>query len=631
MVVIRSLAAIAALSLVNTAQAWYNEIPPCLSPFEPFVYTGCYDNGQPGQKEALSLRTDLDQQNMTVETCVAECKGNGYRLAGLSYYGVCYCGQTVSTALLPEDQCSFPCTGNSSETCGGNTEVNIWMDPTFPPLDGQENISEYVPVGCWTDDSSQGKALFYRQDNLNASTMTTETCLQSCLTGGFPFAGTEYGGECYCGVVVGNDTALATDPTTCNIACNGNASQICGGPARLSLYVAKDLQSLEPCGTPPNVSSTSSVTTPPVTSSTTISSSTSTSSSTSSTTVSSSTSTSSSTSSTTVSSSTSTSSSTSSTTVSSSTSTSSSTSSTPVTSSTTTSSSTYSTPKTSSTSKYPVTSTTRVTSSTTTSSSPVCTTTIVTPPSCEYHCGKWCSNPIPDWNDYGGCLLGWSQCTIQVTSCFLSAGLPGALDCFGFADWCLSINEYCGSNCMSGKCGKSDCFKGSPPKGGNPPTTTTSTYPCPTSIKTTTSSTKTPSPTSSCPVPTPTGVCTQPTNNKYGYSPGHPVGGIDLPIVTCNNIKDDWTNGYVFKLYTDKDSQKCPSYTRPQCGSACADACKSQYQQCEQVYAEGCKSGKIPGNYNDADAACKAQYNDCLTVNKNVKDNGHCSTWNGGW
>lgn len=75
MVAIKSLAAIAALSLVNSVQAWYTDLPSCLAPFDPFVYTGCYDNGQPGEKEALSLRTDLDQQNMTVEGCVAHCKG----------------------------------------------------------------------------------------------------------------------------------------------------------------------------------------------------------------------------------------------------------------------------------------------------------------------------------------------------------------------------------------------------------------------------------------------------------------------------------------------------------------------------------------------------------------------------
>lgn len=558
MVAVKSLGAIAALSLINTAQAWYNDLPSCLSPFEPFVYTGCYDNGQPGQMEALSLRTDLDQNNMTVETCVAHCKGNEYRLAGLSYYGVCYCGETVSTALLPEDQCSFPCSGDSSETCGGDTQINIWMDPTFPKIEDQIDISEYAPVGCWTDDASQGKALFYRQDNLDSSTLTTDKCLQSCLKGGFPFAGTEYGGECYCGVVVGNGTSLAADQSTCNMPCNGDSAQTCGGPSRLSLYVAKDLQSLEPCGTPPDSSSSSTITTPPVTTTTP-----------------------------------------------------------PTTSSTTT--------------------------PTTTSSAPVCTATTVTPSTCEYKVGKWCSNPIPDWDDKKSCLTSWSQCVLQSTSCFLKAGFPDTLKCFEYADWCGKLDLYCLTKCLGGKCdGKPTFVKNFPPKGGNPPTTSTSTYPCPTTITTTTkkttttkATTTTPSyptyPTSSCPVPTPTGICTQPTNKKYGYGPGHAVGGIDLPIVTCNNIKSDYAAGNVFKLYTDKDSAKCPSYARPRCASACADACATQYAQCTDVYAEGCRTGRLAAqSYSSASAACKAQYSDCLAVNKGVKGTGHCGTWDAG-
>ncbi|KAI0971078.1 WSC domain-containing protein [Xylaria arbuscula] len=554
MVMMKSVAAIAALSFVNTAQAWYNDLPSCLTPFEPFVYTGCYDNGQPGTPEALSLRTDLDQNNMTVEICVAHCKGNDYRLAGLSYYGVCYCGETVSTALLPEDQCSFPCSGNSSETCGGDTQINVWMDPTFPPLPDQTDISEYVPVGCWTDDSSDGRALFYRQDSLDSSALTNEGCLESCLAGGFPFAGTEYGGECYCGVVIGNGTSLATDDSTCNVPCNGNPDEICGGPSRLSLYVAKDLQSLEPCGTPPDSSST--ITSYPVSTTTTSTSST-----------------------------------------------------------TTTPTTTTTTPK---------------HTTTTTSSPPVCTTTTVTPPTCEYKVGKWCSNPVPEWHDKSSCLLSWSQCLIQSTSCFFKAGLPDALNCFKYTEWCGELDLYCLTACKSGTCGKPSFIQKYPPLGGSPPTTHTSTYACPTTITTTktrTTTTSTPYPTSSCPVPTPTGICTQPTNKKYGYGPGNPVGGIPLPIVTCNNIKDDWNSGNVFKLYTDKDSHNCPSYPRPQCPSACADACEAQYEQCESVYTDGCKKGYFNQSYKDADAACKAQYNDCLAVNKNVKGDGHCTTW----
>ncbi|KAI1812092.1 WSC domain-containing protein [Poronia punctata] len=611
--VIKSLAAVAALSLVNSAQAWYNELPPCLAPFDPFVYTGCYDNGQRGQKEALTLRTDLDVQNMTVETCVSECKGNGYRLAGLSYYGVCYCGQTVSTALLEEDQCSFACTGNSSQSCGGDTQINIWMDPTFPPIEQQNDISEYVPVGCWTDDSSEGRALFYRQDNVDASTMTTDSCLKSCLNGGFPFAGTEYGGECYCGVVVGNGTQLATDAETCNVPCNGNKNQVCGGPSRLSLYVAKDLQSLEPCGSPPDTSSTISSypvssTSAPTSSSTIISYPVS--SSTSSVTPTSEP-------------------------VSSSTS---SISSYPV-SSTTSSESSTSAPISTTTPPPTSTSSTTKSATSTTSSAAVCTTTIVTPPTCEYKCGKWCSNPIPDWNDHGSCLVAWSQCLIQTASCFLQAGFPDSLHCFEFGEWCADVETYCHKKCLGGHCGKSDCFNSTPPKGSQPPVTHTSTIPCPTttttstkktSTKTTTTTTKAGYPTSSCPVPTPTGICVQPSNSKYGYKPGHPVGGIELPVVTCNNIKADYSQGNVFKLYTDKDSRKCPSYPRPDCNNACLDACDTQFQQCEAVYAQGCRtetSRRFSQNYKDADAACRAQHADCIHANKDISGKGHCKTW----
>lgn len=71
----RALAAVAALTFVSKTHAWYNELPACLDDFQPFVPVGCYDNGLVGEKEALSLKTDLPVTGMTTEICVAECKG----------------------------------------------------------------------------------------------------------------------------------------------------------------------------------------------------------------------------------------------------------------------------------------------------------------------------------------------------------------------------------------------------------------------------------------------------------------------------------------------------------------------------------------------------------------------------
>jgi len=211
----------------------------------------------------------------------------------------------------------------------------------------------------------------------------------------------------------------------------------------------------------------------------------------------------------------------------------------------------------------------------------VATTTI--PSGCEYGCGKWCSHELPDWSNVDGCKSSFSSCKIQIAACLKNAGFPGAMDCFDFAGWCSDIGNYCSTGRKRTVFNKKDCFSHKPPKGGKPPTTKTITVPC------TTTPTPTPTTTTQCPIPTVTNICKQPTSNKDGYGPGNPVGGVELPVVTCNDLRDDFTNN-PFKLYTDSDSRRCPGYSRTKVPNACADACKAQYDDCVAVYAEGCKA-----------------------------------------
>lgn len=72
MTLYRSALAVAAAALVSITQAWNIELPPCIEPFKPFVYSGCFQDGNPN---ALVFRSSLDQQDMTVEKCIADCKG----------------------------------------------------------------------------------------------------------------------------------------------------------------------------------------------------------------------------------------------------------------------------------------------------------------------------------------------------------------------------------------------------------------------------------------------------------------------------------------------------------------------------------------------------------------------------
>lgn len=76
--------------------------PSCVD-FTPYVYAGCYkDDTSP---RTLLYSSNLDSKTMTVERCVAFCKGqnrhlllriqltdtsgNDYKYAGLEYYGEC--------------------------------------------------------------------------------------------------------------------------------------------------------------------------------------------------------------------------------------------------------------------------------------------------------------------------------------------------------------------------------------------------------------------------------------------------------------------------------------------------------------------------------------------------------------
>ncbi|KAF1987032.1 WSC-domain-containing protein [Aulographum hederae CBS 113979] len=227
-------------------------VAPCAYPYTAFLYSGCYIDNPPGVGlRALPFATPLEFNNMTVEACTAECKSNGYRYAGLEYYGQCYCGASISSAAAPEAECNFACNGNANEICGGQERLSIYQDPTFPDADNIVESDAYASLGCYTEGTS-GRALEYSQyDFLDGTVMTTELCLDTCGAKGYPYAGTEFGGECYCGVVLGNGTVPAADQTQCNMPCNGNADEVCGGPSLLNLYVAKNLESAEPCAPPP--------------------------------------------------------------------------------------------------------------------------------------------------------------------------------------------------------------------------------------------------------------------------------------------------------------------------------------------------------------------------------------------
>ncbi|KAF7547989.1 hypothetical protein G7046_g8830 [Stylonectria norvegica] len=707
---LRSLVAVATIALIQATQAHHIELPSCLNPFQPYVYSGCF--ADPGTPSALVYRSGQDTSAMTVEKCVAECKGNGFRYAGLKYWGVCYCGATVRGAQLDESQCTYPCTGNNSETCGGDNQLSVWSDPTFKA--GSVSIGSFKSLGCYTDTSSKGRALSWSVSdwattNFDGSTMTPQNCLQACDDNGYPMAGTEYGGECWCSQVIANDT-IAVDPSQCNVPCNGDNSQMCGGAGRLNLYVSTDLLSLKPCvalniptyvgiptssigviggiggmssssasssstaaaaannggspggngGNGGNAASSSSTTSAAAngggiggiggnggnaaSSSTTAAAANgggnggngaNGAASSSSTTA-------------------------------------------PAAngggnggiggnganSVSTTSTIGYPAPPagggklvvttSSTTTTTPVPakpSTTSTTSAQTSSSATVpagglCTNTVVLPSDCEYKCGNWCAPSLPDFQDATTCQTAYKTCAKLVSSCFQNAGWPAALNCFDFNSWCSGVQTYCTGSCQGKKCSKASCVKNNAPSGTAAPSSTTTVVPC---VATTSTI---PAVSQTSVVPVPTNICVQPSSDRFNYGPGNPVAGIEMPLVSCNDIKNDFASK-PFKLYSATSSSQCGSYSRAQSNSACADACKVQYTNCQAVYVQSCKSlnsrsyfarraleaqgiekrwfNRWSGDsWQSASSKCTIQYADCLGENWNVNAQNRCQNWGTG-
>ena len=274
-----------------------------------------------------------------------------------------------------------------------------------------------------------------------------------------------------------------------------------------------------------------------------------------------------------------------------------------------------------------------------TTTTSLCSTVVTTlpTPTCEYQCGKWCSNPLPPFSDHPSCLTAASNCAIQLASCFLHAGFPESLECLEYSSWCSQVSSYCSSSCPGNSCSISGCKSKYPPSGppAPPPSVTTSVFTCSAAPTTTTTSKSTS--TSCVPVPTSSCVCKQPNSPSKGYGSSSPVGSVTLPCLTCNNLHSDYNSGNWFKLYTSSDSSSCPSYPKGSVPQGCKSACDNQYSACLGTYAESCKSNSASSisrgadSYSSACTKCKNQWNDCYSCNSGASGGNLCTSWNSGW
>ncbi|PPR05178.1 hypothetical protein CVT26_012264 [Gymnopilus dilepis] len=179
--------------------------------------------------------TNLVQNPMTIETCIAFCSSGGFIFAGVEF-GDCDSTIQVPSQPAPATDCDMACSGNPAELCGGPVRVNVFQSNATAPVIVQ-SVTQGTGVwsfeGCFTD--SVAARTLGTGVNIPGGT-TAESCTAACqAAGGFTFAGLENGHECWCDNAI-HDPAQRVADADCKELCQSTHFEFCGNANRVAVY-----------------------------------------------------------------------------------------------------------------------------------------------------------------------------------------------------------------------------------------------------------------------------------------------------------------------------------------------------------------------------------------------------------
>jgi len=125
------------------------------------------------------------------------------------------------------------CEGNPAELCGGPALLDLY-NFTGTHTGGASvvpAVGEWNSLGCYSDTVSSRTL----QRSVGAGSVTVESCVSACQSQMFTIAGLEYAQECWCGNEI-NSPGAPISQSSCNQACTGDSTEVCGGPDALQLY-----------------------------------------------------------------------------------------------------------------------------------------------------------------------------------------------------------------------------------------------------------------------------------------------------------------------------------------------------------------------------------------------------------
>ena len=105
------------------------------------TYLGCYKD----QGDRDLSGHGFNGSKMTTDRCTSECRSRGFAYAGTQYSKWCFCGNSYGNSGSANN-CNMPCSGNSSETCGGSWANSVYQLKGVGTDNGKTIIPEIKPV-----------------------------------------------------------------------------------------------------------------------------------------------------------------------------------------------------------------------------------------------------------------------------------------------------------------------------------------------------------------------------------------------------------------------------------------------------------------------------------------------------
>ncbi|GAA5923696.1 hypothetical protein JCM6882_004758, partial [Rhodosporidiobolus microsporus] len=124
--------------------------PPSLFPDK-----GCYTDLVNG---ARSLPNGLSAGNWSAPACLTAAKAAGYSVAGVTYGGECWAGNSLSSAAAKKDDatCDWSCNDARGFTCGGDKLLDVYTSTTAPLPTPATNQTIY---GNWKYDECASRLI----------------------------------------------------------------------------------------------------------------------------------------------------------------------------------------------------------------------------------------------------------------------------------------------------------------------------------------------------------------------------------------------------------------------------------------------------------------------------------------